>query len=135
MDRLGIWLIALALVFNAAVAYAQMELCEGPALVAQAQWDSVAPGAHVHRVAVDGMPGGPPSALARDHLGQGQGAHGHIKHSRLKCCPQCVLVSLLPKVAGVPVMLAYGEASFSLTQSDLVGRSVALDPHIPKSPV
>ncbi|MFG1465916.1 hypothetical protein V5F77_23845 [Xanthobacter sp. DSM 24535] len=70
-----------------------------------------------------------------DHAAAGVkhgGRHHDPLHNHLKCCARCSMVSLLPGVTAVPLALAYADAIFYTTQHDLVGRPVALDPHIPK---
>lgn len=119
MHRLGIWLIALALVFNGVMASAEIEPSEIPVAVAQG-----------HLAALDADDCDPHAADIATATHRGQ--HRAPLHNHLKCCARCSMVSLLPSVIAVPVALAYGHAVFYTAQNDLVGHLVALDPHIPK---
>jgi Protein of unknown function (DUF2946) len=121
MYRFGIWLIAVAFVFNGAASYAMIDAPVAPILFAQGHHDAAASadhGAHSDEVA----------AAATDH---GQ-AHDYA-HNHLKCCGICNVASLLPDVIAVPVAFSYATVTFRTLQNDLVGHLVALDPDIPKT--
>lgn len=119
MNRLGIWLIALALVFNGVMASAEIEPTEIPVVVVQG---------HVAAPDADDCDSQAADIATTRHGSE----HRSPVHNHLKCCTRCSMVSLLPSVIAVPVALAFGHAAFYTAQNDLVGRSVALDPHIPK---
>lgn len=121
MYRLGIGLIAFALVFNGvAAAYALNDAPGLPAVAAHEHHGGVAHRDHAHdRVAV-----------AAD-AGQ---THGGMQ-DHLKCCGRCNFVSLLPGSVAIPVTFSYATVSFPKAQPHLVGHIVALDPGIPKSVV
>ena len=121
MYRLGIWLMALALVFNGAAAYAWNDFPDAVTAVAQDHHDG-AEAIACNVTSDDGM------TTAAD-VGQTQGA----KHDHLKCCGTCNVVSLAPKVDVMPATFSYRAVSFRMTKHDLVGHLVALDPDIPKS--
>lgn len=119
MNRLGIWLIVLGLVFHGVVASAEIEPSE-----------FLAAGALGHVVAVDADDC---VSHAADIATAGHGGdHRGPLNNHLKCCARCSMVSLLPSVISVSVAPAFGHAIFYTAQNDLVGRLVALDPHIPK---
>lgn len=118
MYRMVIWLMMLTLAFSGVSAYAQTELTDAPASIAQGQGDTgdgVACDAHAHDAGVR-HPGQPDSP----------------QHNRIKCCARCSVVSVLPSIAAIPVAFPYAEAIFYTAQHALVGRPVFLDPHIPK---
>lgn len=121
MYRIGIWLIALALVFNGAAAYAGNYFSGVPATIAQHHHDAAdAVDTHVHSA---------DAVTVGENSGQ---THGGM-HNHVKCCTICTVVSMLPAVAAVPATFAYKAAVFHTAQHALVGRPVALDPDIPKS--
>lgn len=120
MYRLGVWLIALTLVFNGVMAAADDDMPDAPVVVAQGHPAAVG--------AADCDGHGDHAAMAAEH---GGARHGPSR-DHLKCCARCSMVSVLPGVAAVPVALAWGAAVFYTAPQDLVGRPVALDPHIPK---
>lgn len=127
MYRMGIWLFVLALVFNGVSAYAQLD--PSNTLNAMAHGDVT----NGHDVNIQ-------EAIAHDlgcadHMVTGAAHSGHHhgpEHSHLKCCARCSMVNLLPGVILVPVTFAFRSAVFYAAQHDLVGRTVASDPHIPK---
>lgn len=119
MYRLGIWLVVFALVFNGVMAAAEIEPSDEPVSMAQGH------AAGALDMNCDAHAGDTFAAMR--HGGQHDPAHNH-----LKCCARCSMVSLLPGVVAVPAALVYGDAVFYPAQHDLVGRPVALDPHIPK---
>ena len=121
MYRLGIWLIALTLVFNGAAMYATNDLPEMSMAFAQGHHhDAGAAACDVHSDDLTAMAAnsGP--------------IHGHA-HGHLKCCGTCNVASVLPSAVGMAVALSYKTASFRMAQRDLVGHLVTLDPGIPKS--
>ena len=121
MYRMGIWLIALALVFNG---------------VTVSSWNG---------------PSGISTAVAQDHdngadavacivtsdddlaTAPDAGQTHKVRHNHLKCCWTCNVASLLPNVATIPVTFSYRGTIFYMAQRHLVGHLVALDPDIPKS--
>ncbi len=121
MHRLGIWLMALALVFNGVTVYAWSDAAGVVAAIAQDHHDSAeASECDVH--SADVVAGAVDSGQAQ-----------HPMHNHLKCCGTCNIVSLAPNVAVIPVTFSFRMASFRKTHHDLVGHPVALDPDIPKS--
>lgn len=120
MYRLGIWLIALALVFNGAEAYAWDNSPAVPSAATQDHHDMIG------GVDCDVQPGD--AVAVADHPGT---AHQHDNH--LRCCGTCNVASLLPNVAVIPVTFSYRAAVFHAAHEYLVGHPVVLDPEIPKS--
>lgn len=118
---MGIWLIALALVFNGVT----MSSWNGPPRVSAAM-------AQGHHDGVDLAA----RSTASDHdtaIATDAGQTRSVRHNHLKCCWTCNIPSLLPNVTTVPVTFSYRAAVFYVAQRHLVGHPVALDPGIPKS--
>ena len=136
MYRLGIWLIALALVFNGAPSYAldgaagmvSDMVANMPAIAAvdhQADMDkvdAVQAECNVHPSDV--------AVIVTDACRSQRAAHDH-----LKCCPTCNVISVMPAIVAVSVPLSYARAFFGSGRFGLVGHLVALDPDIPKTVV
>ncbi len=116
MQRLGIWLIAIAVVFNGAAPFAPA--MEQAAIV---QGHDHAVGNHAAGAADHGA-----FAASTDHGRQHDHAHN-------KCCMLCNIASVLPGVTAVPMTFSYATVSFRMARHNLVGHLVALDPDIPKS--
>jgi hypothetical protein len=125
MYRLGIWLIALAFVFNGAASYAGIDPAESPVLTIQEQHGTPATAHHTHAKYI-----GDGAVVSVDH--DQTPAHSH---SGVRCCGICNVASLLPNVAATPVTFSYAAITFHTNQHDLVGHLVALDPGIPKTVV
>jgi hypothetical protein len=119
---MGIWLIALALVFNGVVTYTWNNSPSAPVAIVQDH--------HGGTDTVDCDVHSDDAVAMAEHSGQTQ--RGQM-HNHLKCCATCTGVSLLPAVSAVPVSFSYRAAVFHTAQHDLVGHLVALDPDIPKS--
>lgn len=126
MSRMGIWLIVLALVFNGVSAYAQI----GPSVELTAMTQGQAASgreAAIHEAVAD--------MDCADHMAAGATHGGHHQgplHNHLRCCARCSMVSLLPTAILLPATFASRDAVFYTAQHDLVGLTVASDPHIPK---
>lgn len=121
MFRIGIWLIALALVLNGAALTAWSGLTKAPTAIA-----------HIHYSDTDSADCNSISegaAAAVKHSGQ---AHDRM-HSHLMCCGTCTVASLVPNIMAVPVVFNYQGAAFWTAEHHLVGHLVLLDPDIPKS--
>lgn len=121
MHRMGIWLIALALVFNGVATYAWDDPSGPAATMVQMHDGGIAVVAC--NVTSDGL-----AAVVA-----GGGEHQGGAHNHLKCCATCTVPSVIPAVTAIPVTFAYQAAVFYTAQPHLVGHSVALDPGIPKS--
>ena len=121
MYRLVVWMMALALVFNGAAAYALDDL-SGIAVVAAFDHHAEAADVECHA--------GKVAVVAADAC-QSQ----HAAHDHLKCCPICNVVSMLPALVAVAVPFSYAPVSFRTAEVGLVGHLVALDPDIPKTVV
>lgn len=122
MYRLGIWLIAFALVFNGVAAYC-MDDHPGPTANVQGHHDKLAgDDCDIQR--------GDTTPRISDC-----GASDHRTHNHLKCCGICNVASLISGVRGVLVPYSYAAVSFRTVPHKLVGHLVRLDPHIPKSSV
>lgn len=123
MHRMGIWLIALALVFNGAATYA---------------WDSPSgPIAAIAQVHDDGTAAVACNVNSDEFVAVAAGSDQHQSgaHHHPKCCGTCTVPSLIPAVAAVPVTFSYRAAVFHTASHHLIGHPVALDPDIPKSVV
>lgn len=121
MYRLGIWVIALALVVNGVAGYAWADAPRAPAAVAYDHHDAASRQGHANGAA----------AVAAD-AGQ---THGRVHH-HLRCCGvRCNVVPLVPGVVAIPVTLSFAAVVYPTAQPRLVGHLVALDPEIPKSAV
>jgi hypothetical protein len=123
--RLGIWLIAVAFVFNGATSYAKFDLPVAPGLVAHGH-DSAQPVCHDAHSNHTGNN----TVTAADH--DQAAAHSH---SNLQCCGICSVASVLPDVVAIAVPFSYAAVMFYTGQRDLIGHFVALDPGIPKTSV
>ncbi len=124
---MGIWLIVLTLVFNGVSAYAQLDPPDAPTATTQGLMAS-GDDATIHAASAHDLD-------CADHLVTGAAHGGHHNgpvHNHLKCCARCSMVSLLPGAIRVPATFASGHAVFYTVQHDLIGRTVASDPHIPK---
>jgi hypothetical protein len=114
MHRLGVWLIAIALVFNGATVVALWEL----------------PAASQFALAFHGEQHG---HVAAEHNHDGLGSHKHA--DIMKCCGVCNIANLTLEIVATPITFAYASITFSMGQHHLVGSLVALDPDIPKAVV
>lgn len=122
MYRLGIWLVALALVVNGVAGHAWADAPRAPAAVASDHHDGAA-SRHGHADVA--------AAVAAD-TGQSRGP----VHHHLRCCGvRCNVVPLVPGLVAIPVTLSFAAVAYPTAQPRLVGHLVALDPEIPKSAV
>ena len=118
---MGIWLIALALVFNGVATYAWNDAPGMAAAVTQDHHHGAEAAdrhVHPHDAVVDAVD------FSQTQL---------PVHNHLKCCGTCNVVSLAADVSVVPVTFSYRAASFWTVKHFLVGYLAALDPDIPKS--
>ena len=119
MYRLGIWFIALTLVFNGVASYAMDEDLGVTMAVTQLHHDDSASldcNAHSHET----MAG----------VTQCNSGH-HDAHDHFKCCGVCNVAGLIPRVDIIPATFSYADISFWVIPHKLVGHLVPLDPHIP----
>jgi hypothetical protein len=121
MYRLGIWLIAVAFVFNGAASGAWIDLPMAPALAAHDHHGAMAAAGHDEH-------SGEVVAAVTDH-----GQAYDYAHNHLKCCGICYVANLTPDVIAVVVTFSYSDVTFRMAKHDLVGHLVALDPDIPKT--
>jgi hypothetical protein len=124
MYRLGIWLIAVAFVFNGAASGAWIGLPMAPALAVHDHHGGPATAghdAHFDQASHDAIGATPDHGQAPEH------------DSCLECCGMCNIANVIPDIVANPVMFSYAEVTFRTAQDDLVGHLVALDPDIPKT--
>jgi hypothetical protein len=121
MYRLGIWLIALAFVFNGVASYAWTDPGESAALTIQGHHGALiaAPDAHAKYI-------GDNVVTAADQ------APTH-SHNTIKCCYICNAASVLPDIVAIPMPFSYTVIMFRTARHDLVGHPLGLDPRIPMS--
>ncbi len=120
MYRFGIWLLALAFVFNGAA----VTTWNGPATAAVA----IAQGHFADTDSADCGGHAKDTAAVVTYSDQ-----THDRPHHLRCCGTCMVASLVPDVAVVAVVFNVGSTAFWTAQNHLDGHLVFLDPDIPKS--
>ena len=126
MRRLGIWLIAVAVVLSGTASYGEIGH-DKPALTFQGH-NRAAAVAKYDKYDAQSEQGCHDAVAAADH----DQAPAH-SHDGLKCCGICNVANVIPAVPAIPVTFSYAVVTFYMGQHDLVGHLVALDPDIPKS--
>jgi hypothetical protein len=119
MYRVGIWLMALAFVFNGAASHALVDL---PDLIAQDHHGALAVISHDAHFSDSTVAATPDHDQIPEH-----------KHNSRRCCDVCNLASVIPNVVVVPVPFSYAAVVFAAAQHFLVGHLIAIDPDIPKT--
>ena len=121
MYRMGIWLIALALVVNGVA----MTAWSGPAKTPVAITQS-------HHADAGSADCNSISGAAAAVVKYSDQTHGRM-HNHLKCCGTCTVASLVPDFIAVRAVFNYQSAAFWTAEHHLDGHLVLLDPDIPKS--